>query len=92
LIAASLAVTLVLALPSLAQGAESAAQELAVKYSPVLSLEPQTKPCGTREAYRPTSVDIALGRQESRGTRIRRLDHPRGGYPKHWQVAMRPCR
>jgi hypothetical protein len=43
----------------------------------VLSLEPQLKPCGTGEAYRPTSVDIVLGRQDvllrdSRGKVIKR--------------------
>jgi hypothetical protein len=63
LIGASLAVALVLALPALARGAESAARELAVKYSPVLSLEPQAKACGTGEAYWPTTVDIVLSRQ-----------------------------
>jgi hypothetical protein len=37
---------------------------LAAEYSPVLELEPQAKPCGSGEAYRPTSVDIVLGQQE----------------------------
>jgi hypothetical protein len=64
LIGASLALVVVLALPAWARGAESAAQELAVKYSPVLSLEPQAKACGAGEAYRPTSVDIVLGRRD----------------------------
>jgi len=63
-IGASLALALVLALPALAQGAESAARELAVKYSLVLSLEPQAKACGTGEAYRPTTADVMLSRQE----------------------------
>ena len=36
---------------------------LAVKFAPVLSLQPQAKACGSGEAYRPTSVDIVLGRQ-----------------------------
>ena len=54
----------VLALPGSAQGAESAAQELAVKYSPVLSLESQAKSCGSGEAYRPTTVDVVLGRRD----------------------------
>jgi hypothetical protein len=30
----------------------------------VLALEPQRTPCGAGEAYRPTSVDIVLGRQD----------------------------
>jgi hypothetical protein len=64
LIGASLALMIVLALPAWARGAESAAQKLAVQYSPVLSLQPQAKPCGSGEAYRPTSVDIVLGRQD----------------------------
>jgi len=64
LIGAWLAVTLVLAMPAWAKGAESASRELAAKYSPVLSLEPQAKECGSGEAYRPTSVDIVLGRQD----------------------------
>jgi hypothetical protein len=64
LIVAWLALLLVLALPAWAQGAQSAAQELAAKYSPVLSLAPQAKACGSGEAYRPTTVDIALGRQD----------------------------
>jgi len=64
LIGALLAVMLVLALPAWARGAESAAQKLAVTYSPVLSLEPQAKACGPGEAYRPTTVDIVLGRRE----------------------------
>jgi hypothetical protein len=59
-----LAVALLLALPGLARGSESAAQQLAARYSPVLVLEPQAKPCGSGEAYRPTTVDIVLGRQD----------------------------
>ena len=43
LIGALLAVALVLALPASAPGAESAAQQLAAEYSPVLSLQPQPK-------------------------------------------------
>jgi hypothetical protein len=64
LIGAVLAIVLVLALPAWARGAESAAQRLAEMYSPLLSLEPQAKPCGSGEAYRPTTVDIVLGRQD----------------------------
>ena len=39
----------------------SAATTLADKYSPVIALEPQTRPCGRGEGYRPTTVDIVLG-------------------------------
>ena len=64
MIAASVALLLVLVLPTGARGAESAAQELAARYSPVLELQPQAKACGSGEAYRPTSVDIVLGRED----------------------------
>jgi hypothetical protein len=60
----SVAVAVVLALPAGARGAPSAPQQLAASYSPVLSLEPQKKACGPGEPYRPTSVDIVLGRQD----------------------------
>jgi hypothetical protein len=59
-----LVVAVVLALPAWARGAESAAQQLAAAYTPVLSLEPQPKPCGRGEAYRPTTVEIVLGRRD----------------------------
>jgi hypothetical protein len=49
--------------PAAAREAESPEQQLAATYSPVLSLEPQQKPCGSGEAYRPTSVDVVLGRE-----------------------------
>lgn len=42
----------------------SAATTLAERYSPVIALEPQGKPCGPGEAYRPTTVDIVLGNPE----------------------------
>jgi hypothetical protein len=47
-----------------AESAESAEAQLAAAYSPVLVLEPQAKPCGAGEAYRPTSVDVVLGRAD----------------------------
>jgi hypothetical protein len=54
----------VLVVPSAsAQASHSAEQQLAAKYAPVLSLEPQPRPCGPGEAYRPTTVDIVLGRE-----------------------------
>src|ERR1700759_3177913 len=59
-----MALLIVLAVPGGARGAESAAQELAARYAPVLSLAPQTKACGPGEAYRPTTVDIVLGRRD----------------------------
>ncbi|HUA49212.1 MAG TPA: hypothetical protein VMA77_28510 [Solirubrobacteraceae bacterium] len=55
---------LVLALPARARGAESAGERLAATYSPVLMLARQAKPCGPGEAYRPTTVDIVLGRRD----------------------------
>jgi hypothetical protein len=61
---AILALTLLVAGPARAQGPQSAERQLAETYSPVLSLEPQPKPCGTGEAYRPTTVDIVLGRKD----------------------------
>jgi hypothetical protein len=64
LIGASLALLLVLALPAWARAAGSASQTLAARYSPVLALDPQTRPCGSGEAYRPTTVDIVLGRRD----------------------------
>src|ERR1700759_643372 len=60
---ASVALAVVMAMPAYAQGSQSAEQQLAAKYSPLLSLDPQGKPCGSGEAYRPTVVDVALGRQ-----------------------------
>ena len=60
----ALALALGLAVPAWARGAESAAQQLAARYSPVLSLAPQAKACGPGEAYRPTTVGIALGRRD----------------------------
>jgi hypothetical protein len=42
----------------------SAATMLADRYSPVIALQPQTKPCGPGEGFRPTTVDILLGNPE----------------------------
>jgi hypothetical protein len=42
----------------------SAAATLADRYSPLIVVAPQTKPCGAGEAYRPTTVDILLGNPE----------------------------
>jgi hypothetical protein len=47
LVAVALAV--VMAMPAYAQGPQSAEQQLAAKYSPLLSLDPQSKPCGSGE-------------------------------------------
>jgi hypothetical protein len=49
--------------PASASPAPSADQQLAEQYSPVVSLRPQRKPCGPGEAFRPTTVDVVLGRQ-----------------------------
>jgi hypothetical protein len=50
--------------PARAQAPPSPSRQLATTYSPVLSLKPQPKPCGSGEPYRPTSVDIVLGRHD----------------------------
>ncbi len=81
LIGAVLAVAIGLALPAWAR-ADSAARMLAVKFAPVLSLEPQAKACGSGEAYRPTSVDIVLGRhgvvlRDPRGRLVKRAPSSR---------------
>ena len=60
----ALVVAVLVAAPAWGRGPQSAAQQLAATYSPVLSVEPQPKLCGSGEAYRPTGVDIVLGRQE----------------------------
>jgi hypothetical protein len=54
----------VLASAGPAHASQSAAEQLVESYSPVLSLATQQKPCGPGEAYRPTSVDIVLGRPD----------------------------
>jgi hypothetical protein len=61
---ATLALAVLVVPPASAQASLSAQQQLAEKYSPVLSLEPQPRPCGPGEAYRPTSVDIVLASQD----------------------------
>jgi hypothetical protein len=43
--------------------APPAEQQLAERYMPVLMFEPQQVECGGGEAYRPTSVDVLLGRR-----------------------------
>jgi hypothetical protein len=48
--------------PAAADGAQSLERQLAARYSPVLSLQPQATPCASGEPFRPTSVDIVLGR------------------------------
>ena len=60
---ATLTLAVLVVAPCSALASQSAEWRLAEKYSPVLSLEPQRTPCGPGEAYRPTSVDIVLGRQ-----------------------------
>lgn len=58
-----LALILLWATPAAADEPQSPERQLAARYSPVLSLDPQAKPCGSGEAYRPTIVDIVLARQ-----------------------------
>ena len=88
----TLALAVLVVAPVSAQASQSAEQELAEKYSPVLSLESQQRQCGPGEAYRPTSVGIVLGRpgvllRDSSGNVARRAPaasdlwrHAKGGY------------
>ena len=64
LTAVATASTLLLAGPVPARAAEDAATRLAEMYSPEAVIQPQTRPCGPGEAYRPTVVDLVLGNQE----------------------------
>jgi len=48
--------------PSRAGAAPPAVRQLAERYSPLLMVEPQARPCGSGEAHRPANVDIVLGR------------------------------
>jgi hypothetical protein len=57
-----LSIALALA-PVGAHAAQSAAEQLADRYIPVLTFEPQQQACDSGEAYRPTSVDTLLGKQ-----------------------------
>jgi hypothetical protein len=61
---AALALAALAVSPACARASQSAALQLAERYSPVLSIDAQRKPCGPGEAYRPTSVDIVLGRKD----------------------------
>jgi hypothetical protein len=61
---AALVAVLLIAQPARADESKSAEQQLAERYAPVLVLEPQKEPCGSGEAYRPTTVDIVLGNQD----------------------------
>ncbi len=61
---AALVLTVLVPAAASAREPRSIEQQLATTYSPVVSLDPQRKPCGPGEAYRPTSVDIVLGRAE----------------------------
>jgi hypothetical protein len=57
-----LATVLLTLAPGVAHAAQPPDEQLANRYSPILALEPQTTACGGGEAYRPTSVDVVLGR------------------------------
>jgi hypothetical protein len=64
---ALISVTLGLALsaiPPTAATAGSPAKRLASNYSPIVAFRQQEEPCGSGEAYRPTSVDLVLGNPE----------------------------
>jgi hypothetical protein len=63
-LAGFIALCALLALSAQAMADTSAATMLADRYSPVIMLEPQLKPCGPGEAYRPTTVGILLGNRE----------------------------
>ncbi len=52
------------AAPPSATAANSKAGRLAARYSPVVALRKQAEPCGSGEAYRPTSVGLVLGNSE----------------------------
>ena len=54
----------VLTIPASADAQPSAPERLAERYSPIISVEPQDKPCGSGEAYRPTLVNLVLGNRE----------------------------
>ena len=63
--AVALACLLVLAAPAVAAGATDPAAQLAARYSPIVVLKDQTKPCDDRgEAYRPVNVGVVLGRDD----------------------------
>jgi hypothetical protein len=64
LLATIIALCAFLTLAAQATAETSAATTLADMYSPVIALEPQLKPCGLGEAYRPAIVDILLGDPE----------------------------
>ena len=52
------------AAPPSAGATNSRAGRLAARYSPVVALRKQAEPCGSGEAYRPTSVGLVLGNSE----------------------------
>lgn len=65
------------AAPPAAIATDSKAGELAARYSPVVAMRKQEEPCGSGEAYRPTSVDLVLGNREvalrnTEGTLVKR--------------------
>jgi hypothetical protein len=65
LLAAAIAASTLLTNEAAAARAEGTpATQLAARYSPVASIQPQAKPCGSGEAYRPTVVDLLLGNPE----------------------------
>jgi hypothetical protein len=62
---ASMALGLALGVaPPNAAAKDSSAERLVSRYSPIVAFHRQEEPCGSGEAYRPTSVDLVLGNPE----------------------------
>jgi hypothetical protein len=59
----ALATVLLVLGPGVAHAAQTADEQLAAKYAPVLAFEPQPTECGSGEPYRPTRVDTLLGKK-----------------------------
>jgi hypothetical protein len=70
-LAAMIAGLALLGIPASVEAAMSPAAKLADRYSPVIAVEPQRVACGAGEAYRPTVVNLVLGR---RGVTLRDAD------------------
>ena len=65
LVSACVAIGLALSVtPPFAVASKSSAERVADRYSPIIALRQQQQPCGSGEAYRPTSVELVLGNPE----------------------------
>ncbi len=76
------AVLMSLVVPTTAVARPDAATVLARTYAPVMALQPQARPCGPGEAYRPTVVNLVLGNshvvlRDSAGRVVRRAPDAR---------------